>query len=547
MKRLACVLVHGIGNQQRYELLREFSSAFFTELRKLHKQAELVVDKVELNRRGVRTTETSDLYAFFGERLALEPRERRSLFRPVRILVPDDAGKTELEISFYEVYWADEQLRYTIFQKLLYNAWMATTIWNPLFSLDNLYRDMKPLQIAWSWIWVLAVSVFYHLAELATALVPIAFRRYLRLPDVGKWIYEYAGDVKLYVGTERFFHNQTKRDVILCRFDEVVSKAALENDEIVVVGHSLGSVIAFDGLTQHKSEPSKMACGFLQYLEDEYEPSPTPSRGGPLESRLVDLREKLKGLVTLGSPLDKMYFFWPTRRGESFRKPFRFVSDAPQADELRRWRVVESERTASARQPAWFNVDDVLDPIGAKLDFYSQVESFPKPENVRVAWRWLPSSAHTSYTKEPRLMAWLAAFLLRGEPFPKQVRRLPALWARHMAAAAFWLASAAVVACLAVFGLDFLLGFLHDLYMDAESHTVYNQLGWLDLALRAVRALLHFEPRPGPLGWVWGVVVSAFWLVGYLVVVLVASVPFARHYHAKAEARWNESRKRLVG
>ena len=234
-RRVAVVVVHGIGKQERCDLTKEVSSKLYKQLKKLYARDnwEFIVDKIELNRRGVRTTETSDWFTHLGPLAGSGPVARERLFRPISILRKDH------ELNFYEAYWADEDLQYSRFRKLGYNLWILTTIWKPLFNLlTGKYKNyaLNCLEVLCGLAKVFLVGIVYHFAELlfflVSFLVPVRW---------GKVIYEYAGDVKLYASTKERFHNQTKQDVILARFHEVLIKAYLENDEIYIVSSSLGS------------------------------------------------------------------------------------------------------------------------------------------------------------------------------------------------------------------------------------------------------------------------------------------------------------------
>ena len=313
-QKTAIIVAHGMGNQRRYDYLKEASSAFFNALRPFYPDdRRLAIDNAELDREYTRTSETSDALPWNPNGV---PRSRSlaSLFRPVRILIA--ANGEYNEISFYEAYWADTDLQYTWFEKLRFTTWLTSALWNPFFNLLKGYYENDPQLPPWrvmgKTLQTLLVGILYHTGEGILLMLPFVGR--FRNPS-GRWnnvIHEYAGDIALYVSDRQFFHNQEKRDVIRARFDEVLIKALIENDEVHIVGHSLGSAVAFDGLTRHRVQISKMSEDFRDFLRE--------CNNDDLET--IDLSRKLTTLVSLGSPLDKLYFFFPWRRANVAQPDF---------------------------------------------------------------------------------------------------------------------------------------------------------------------------------------------------------------------------------
>ena len=518
-RRAAIIIVHGIGKQARYDLTKEVSSKLYKQLKKMDASGnwEFIVDKVELNRKGVRTIETSDLFTHLGPIAASDAAARERLFRPISIHCDDH------ELNFYEAYWADEDLQYSRFGKLGYNLWILTTIWNPLFNLltgKYKFHSLNCIQVLSRLAKVFVLGIVYHLAELLFFLLSFLFRN----NRWGEMIYEYAGDVKLYSSTKEYFHNQTKQDVILARFHEVIIKAYLENDEIYVVSSSLGSVVAFDGLTASRVHPSKMATDFLHYLQEDY-----PS-GRLLEP--IDFKSKVKMLITVGSPLDKFYFFWPSRRHFSLQPPFRLKRHSMSSKERPRWETEDVERT-EGEQPdiAWYNFDECADPIGAKIDYYGEVEGIRLPQNVKLARAWFPSTAHTGYWDHPGLMGWLAKTVRRLTAGAAEVPKDSSLQQilRLAGGLGLFALSVMTVGPILVFLLDFTLSLAHDLYMDAESNTIFNQLAWLDVIIRRLREMLGFQEGS------WLTILGR--TLRLLATLLLISLPFSAYFYRRNEQR----------
>ena len=64
-RRVAVVVVHGVGKQAHYEVTKEVSSKLYKTLKNIapSRNWEFIVDKIGLNRKGVRSVETSDLFS----------------------------------------------------------------------------------------------------------------------------------------------------------------------------------------------------------------------------------------------------------------------------------------------------------------------------------------------------------------------------------------------------------------------------------------------------------------------------------------------------
>ncbi len=506
-KKIAVIVVHGMGNQSRYDYLKEASSAFVNGIRRLKlPSSRLAIDSVEMNRPYTRTSETSDLQTGNDSDPA---RSRTSLFRPVRVSVKSD-GKVH-EVSFYEVYWADTDLRYTWLEKLRFTAWLTSAMWNPIFNCCKGYYDksLSCVRVLARIPVTLLAGLFYHLGDGIFLMLPFVSR--FRNPS-RRWnnvIHEYAGDVKLYVSDRRYFHNQEKRDVIRARFDEVLLKALIENHTVHVVGHSLGSAIAFDGLTRHRVQFSKMSKDFRDFLWDQ-----TDSKRN--KTVKVQLTQKLKTLVTLGSPLDKLYFFFPWRRSTdsvqtissilgkelSGEKRFRTEHGSPSFREGSTESIYQQglksdgeSRHCSSDGFEWHNFSDVIDPFGAKIDHFSDLNGIPAPTNHEFAWAVLPFRAHTGYWRNENFVDWILQRILTTQKEP--CLTAPSLWSRTWRCAlqcAYYGVFAVVMLILVIFLGSLVLGTLEDFHTNAESRTAYVLLHPLALALGFTREHLGLFP-----------------------------------------------------
>ena len=208
----------------------------------------------------------------------------------------------------------------------------------------------------------------------------------------------YVADVAVYVTSDAKAKNYTARTAILKGSTEALKRILTDPqyDYVVLAGHSLGSVIAYDTVNE-------LLVQFNGALGPAYD---RPS----LPLTLAQL-QKLKGLVTFGSPLDKTYYFFREEVKEnqairaqilsmlhSFRKvpsgrdytPFQFVYHFPQLDNL-----------------TWVNAYAHADPVSGRLKFYRLNDQRAFPYLV-------PGLAHLSYWKDPDFYSYFIGRLLEA-------------------------------------------------------------------------------------------------------------------------------------
>ena len=163
---------------------------------------------------------------------------------------------------------------------------------------------------------------------------------------------------------------------------------------MILAGHSLGSVIAYDTINE---------------LLSEYNAGPGPAGDRPAPLLTLDQLQTLKGLLTFGSPLDKIYYFFRVhvKRDQairaqilsmlySFRKiqsgrdygEFAFNYSFNQLDELE-----------------WLNAWAPRDPVSGKLQFYNVQDQ--RKFHYRV-----PVLAHLSYWGDPDFYEYFCGKLL---------------------------------------------------------------------------------------------------------------------------------------
>jgi hypothetical protein len=213
---------------------------------------------------------------------------------------------------------------------------------------------------------------------------------------------DYVGDIAVYVTADAKAASYQARTAILQASTEALARLLRRYDRVIVMGHSLGSVIAYDTINE------LLARAWA-----------SPEAGSSAPAPPVGLTElaKLEGLVTFGSPLDKVYYFfrehvpadqavraqvlsflYSFRRGYSGRDYGEFTFTYPD--------------TAAGHEPyafptlprfRWLNVWSPMDPVSGPLHFYR----LDDPDRVR-RWYWLWGFAHLAYWNDPGLYGDIA-------------------------------------------------------------------------------------------------------------------------------------------
>jgi len=190
------------------------------------------------------------------------------------------------------------------------------------------------------------------------------------------FLVEYAGDVAAYISPfkdSKFDAIRTKiQDIglnvarVIYGFDDLRGVPAYER--IVIAGHSLGSVLAYDTLN---------AIVNLDLT------SATPG-----SQRAV---ERTTHLVTFGSPLDKTAFL--------FRNQSNHVADPLREQMAAGFQPLILSYAKYRRRLKWINLWSRMDIVSGELDYYDIV---PKSDPLHVDNKsdpaaWIPFAAHVQY------------------------------------------------------------------------------------------------------------------------------------------------------
>ncbi len=248
----------------------------------------------------------------------------------------------------------------TAFVQLLFWLWVLATIASGvllvLIRLDWVapeHFDYKALSKHWVVIWGGLVIVSWGVRNLMV---------------------QYVGDVAAYVSShtlDRF--NDIRIRIKKAVFDYVKALYASDQyDRILLVGHSLGSVITYD---------------ILNALLNEDE----------LNGRKLHVLERTKLLLTFGSPLDKTAFLFASQWGKTTAtREALAASLQPLISEYSPFRDIP-----------WVNVHSPRDIICGDLEFYDDKDhssySTRRIQNISDPDALIPLVAHNEYWHNPTL------------------------------------------------------------------------------------------------------------------------------------------------
>jgi pimeloyl-ACP methyl ester carboxylesterase len=180
---------------------------------------------------------------------------------------------------------------------------------------------------------------WFALATLALLAVYTWVLRYV--------IIEYVGDVAVYVSSykvSRFEETRNKiQETVGAVFRQVYQSTSENYDSVVVVGHSLGSLIAYDALNAMISCDKEEHQGHLRVVE------------------------RTRRLITFGSPLDKIAFLFRTQVSSQ-----RFLREALAA--RKQPLILDYAKFRPNRSFRWINIYSSADFVSGPLKYYDTPE-----------------------------------------------------------------------------------------------------------------------------------------------------------------------------
>ena len=383
-RRIGVLVVHGIGEQKESEQRDAVARSLVQAWQKKHGHAKVT-------------------------QLGEPPVKCRE---PVRIVIRD-AGEV-WKIDVREVYWGDadedpqgsaKRLRHQVhFWRWGLSQWALRRYSTPQ-RLDGAQYMREPVPKGESSVSLctraklFGVSIAFALLGVTWELLRFLLRR-IRVVMAGSSVLaRYLGDVALYTDNEYQFRPEVvkltdaPRDAIRRRMVRgLVDMACEKYDRWYVVAHSLGSVVAYNGLMElaealpnyldHADWTRKdLPCGLKKQGEVDVSCwSMKPPRPDWLGNKdTIDrsvLFDRLRGFCTYGSPLDKFAMLWPAI-------------------------VPINNDPKPLENCKWINVYDRMDPVAGHLDRFGLCGGFV-PCNVAYKSSWLFILAHIQYFRTRR-------------------------------------------------------------------------------------------------------------------------------------------------
>lgn len=438
--RVAFLVTHGMGQQVPFETVSAIGQALITENSKRHPDEEKV-DDFEVQVRRVRLTSTDDAPELSRVEVILPTQQGKSV--EAHIYESYWAPLTEGQISFlqtvsflYSAAWNGITTYYAALRREkarkndTRNEQSSGNTPNPKNTDDGLkhfdrwmfgkFQDM-PIKPHTFWLLVAVVlSISLLLVPALFIFTPLGLSigkgivngyesRYLQWPlplqiaitilavllfalalAVRYFVVEYVGDVAIYVSSYKVSRFDTIRNNILqeaCSVARQIYSAGISDgthpcyDTVVIVGHSLGSVISYDMLNSCINW-DQIECGF--------------------ERRVVPRTTRL---ITFGSPLDKTAFLFRTQ-----------VSSARNLREALAARkqplILDYQKFRPLRTFQWINIYAPADIISGHLDYYdasdtTNLEDVNPVTNVVDPEATTPLLAHVQYWENAKLHQWL--------------------------------------------------------------------------------------------------------------------------------------------
>jgi hypothetical protein len=208
----------------------------------------------------------------------------------------------------------------------------------------------------------------------------------------------YVADIAVYESSDAKSKNFVARNAILQGSSAALARILTNDryDRVILAGHSLGSVIAYDTINDLLAQFN--------------------GASGPVSDRLVlpltlAQLQKLRGLVTFGSPLDKIYYFFREQVKENQAIRAQILSMLHSFRRLPSGRdYAPYEFTYAFRQLdglVWVNAYAPMDPVSGRFKFYAL-----RDEDQRSFRYWIPGLAHLSYWEDPNFYAYFGQKLL---------------------------------------------------------------------------------------------------------------------------------------
>jgi len=397
--RIGILVIHGVGEQTRFEHLEAIAGNLFKAL----SQDPSCKPQIQIRR---------------GDQAPLHAATES--WRDVPVVVSWWSQETQrwIDAHFHEITWADLDMPSTLTNWLRLVGWGLAMPGVRLVDSTKTFEARKQhvclpagLNIGQRLsvrVQLFGVSLLFFLMLVSINMLAWVLKRlsitFAPVEHARGIIYDYLGDVKLYqdwairddgleaLGEKSRAAIQRRAVRALATMAEEVQHKRL--DEYYLFSHSLGTVVAFNALMElgvtlpnYFSEEEWAALPVALKIKAGYDaPDPQkPRRPYWLGKRdAIDRGELfagLKGLLTMGSPLNKFAAMWPA--------------------------IVPVNREALARPVPWVNVADRQDIVaGNRISLFRSCNGASTEEVAGLRLRNMPwadrlsiFTAHTSYWK----------------------------------------------------------------------------------------------------------------------------------------------------
>lgn len=398
---IGVILVHGIGEQRRFEHLDGQTRFLLKALRDYPGVTDVSVD---IRPSGAATFQAEQ------DTWTAGPNP------PVSVLVTwHEAGAVRrTRICVHEVWWADVNETYSIAKQFRFWLW-GLAIWShpgkPGSTRPIAQRHWTPMipgqSIAYDRFRLYLTSTFFALLGLSIGPIGFVVNRLFKMkaPDVLRVVTNYLSSVKLYVQQRRFGPGlwwareefldsiqEPPRVSIRRRMVRAMADVACAGyDRWYVLAHSQGTVVAFNGLMADSYawpgyldeerwttlKAKKLAGPSILGISPPLPPIQPPTPGWATAPEIVyrsRILRNFRGFLSYGSPLEKFAGVWP---------------------EL----VPVSREPVFSGHPPWINLYDKLDPVSGRLLAFAAYPPAccPAPQNVGYNASWWLLLAHLKY------------------------------------------------------------------------------------------------------------------------------------------------------
>ncbi|MEM8779648.1 MAG: hypothetical protein AAGF26_12400 [Cyanobacteria bacterium P01_G01_bin.49] len=492
--KVGILVVHGIGEQGKFETLEEIVRDLATAL---NADKTLRV-RIVVNEKG------TGAYAACQQTWQADDRE-------TAIIEVRDQENQVTQLAFSEVWWADLGEPVSLQTELTFWAW-GLSLWSrKQYNFPTSDHHMKsPHNIngekpkigffaRFSFFWVsLVISLVLPVLSFLSVILRKVLGFDLR-PDI---LVQYLGDIKLYQQGKRQgkgplvdLGKPPRASIRRRMLTELVQMSLRNYDRWYILSHSLGTIVAFNGLMEPEADLANYLSEKLwnKWQNFSQKKAQTGLSSKEIETMFIsrpawlasndivarsDLFKNLYGMVTYGSPLSKFGVVWP--------------GIVP----------INTDTTVFNSKFEWLNVYDPTDPVAGKTALFNfetirdkdKNENRQQPREIAYKAEGIHLLSHVKYlnykaSRKTPLVKQLAYWLLRGRSFQPGARSFgwptESMVKIYIAIRRFiWLVALAFIAYILSFLVPFALpDFIKEIALKIPFLDLANPLSYIILAI----------------------------------------------------------------